>query len=352
MNSSKPSKLWPVSDFSHLHSIQTPNDIKHLHTPLIDIAGEDYGLEHTRTWEFNSTFPIRSVVVPMIMFRLPLNMFRVITMYLHYYLEVDIRTTYTLLVFPRLIMCALSFVNDWSLYQICKSYGLKSDIRLLTLASSFVMLVFGTRTFSNSIEMALCSLLVYIVAECMVHTNSIIFQMEYLEKKYLDAKTTVERVKYFKIKSALPSHSLNKCAVLAAICVIGCFNRPTFIIFAMPIIFFWLLRGMGSRAVTFLDFNLRILCLFLCAVPCLLACIVVDSVYYRYLTSHDITSLQVGIENLVITPINFIRYNIDPENTGQHGLHPKWLHLLVNIPLLYNILGIIAVCSFCNIVYK
>lgn len=314
--------------------------------------GEQFGLEHTRTWEFNATFPIRSSVVPSILFGIPLNLFKIITVYFYYYFEFDMRTTYVLIVFPRLIMCALSFVNDWSLYQVCKSYGLKSDIRLLALASSFVVLVFGTRTFTNSIEMALCSLLLYIVSECMVHSNSVIFQMEFLDEKYKEAKTTVDKVKYYKMKLALPSHSLNKCAILAGICVVGCFNRPTFIIFAMPIIFFWLLRGMGSHTVTFLDFNLRILCLFLCAIPYLVICIVLDSIYYGYLTSHDISSLQFGIENFVVTPINFIRYNIDPQNTSQHGTHPKYLHLLVNIPLLYNVLGIIAVFSFCRLLFR
>lgn len=249
-------------------------------------------------------------------------------------------------------MCAISFINDWSLYQICRSYGLRYDIRLLSLGSSFVMLVFGTRTFSNTIEMALCSLLLYIVAECMVHSNSVIFQYEFLDEKYANAKDPVHKAKYVRMKAALPSHSLNKCAILAAICVAGCFNRPTFFIFGMPIIFFWLLRGMGSKSVTFIDFNLRIICFLLCAVPFIILFVTFDSFYYGYLTSHDLSSLQFGIENFVVTPINFIRYNIDPDNTGQHGIHPKYLHLFVNMPLLYNILGIITICSFCNILFR
>ncbi|TDZ71823.1 GPI mannosyltransferase 4 [Colletotrichum trifolii] len=36
----------------------------------------------------------------------------------------------------------------------------------------------------------------------------------------------------------------------------------------------------------------------------------------------------------VITPLNNLKYNIDPNNLAQHGLHPWYQHLLVNIPML------------------
>lgn len=62
--------------------------------------------------------------------------------------------------------------------------------------------------------------------------------------------------------------------------------------------------------------------------------------------------MDVSIYSFLVTPVNFIRYNINSSNTAMHGEHPKWLHLLINIPLLYNILGIIAVLSFGNMFYK
>lgn len=316
------------------------------------MPGDEYGLEHTRTWEFNQTFPIRSIAIPYVSIKIPFNILRFFSMYLRYYLQIDIRTTYILLVYPRLLMAALSFVNDWSLYRICKSYGLKYEIRLVTLASSYVMLVFGSRTFSNTIEMCLCSFLLYLVAECMMHTNTIIFQAEVLAQKYAEATTTVEKVKLYKIRASLPSHSLHKCTLIATICVVGFFNRPTFLCFGIPIVFFWMLRGLGTRTTTFMDFNIRILLFVLSAVPALLFFILVDSLYYGYLTLSEIHTFQVGINNFVFTPLNFIKYNIDPENTGQHGIHPKYLHVLVNIPLLYNILGVVAIASFGMMIYR
>lgn len=274
-------------------------------------------------------------------------------MYSRYFFHFDLVTTYSLLVYPRLLMAAFSFVNDWSLYRICKSYGLRHEIRLVTLASSYVILVFGSRTFSNTIEMCLVSALLYIVAECMINSNTIIFKAAFLNDKYLAATSTVERVKLYKLQTSLPPHSFNKCWLIASICVTGVFNRPTFLFFGMPIVFFWLMRGMGmGRSTSFMDFNLRIGVMVVSAIPTLLLFILVDSLYYGYLTLAEVQQMQVGINNFVVTPLNFVRYNIDPENTAQHGRHPMYLHMLVNVPLLFNILGVVTICSFCLMVCR
>ena len=36
----------------------------------------------------------------------------------------------------------------------------------------------------------------------------------------------------------------------------------------------------------------------------------------------------------VITPYNFVKYNLSAENLADHGLHPNWLHVGVNLPML------------------
>lgn len=291
-------------------------------------------------------------MIPYFCVKLPLNFLKFITIYVRYYLEIDLKTSYALLVFPRFIMVLFSFVNDWSLFRICKSYGVNYEIRMLALASSFVMLVFGSRTFSNTIEMGLCSVLLYIVADTMVHSNTVIFQTDFLQEKYDTAETTVEKVKIYKMMSSLPHHSFSKCWIISTICVVGFFNRPTFLFFAMPMVFYWLMRGMGTRTISFMDFNLRMILLILSAVPGLVIFIIMDSLYFGYLSLSDIHVFDVGINNFVVTPLNFIRYNIDPLNTAQHGVHPKYLHLLINIPLLYNILGLVSIFSFGAMIYR
>uniref|UniRef100_A0A182TH70 Mannosyltransferase n=1 Tax=Anopheles melas TaxID=34690 RepID=A0A182TH70_9DIPT len=316
------------------------------------VAGDEYGLEVTRTWEFNTTFPIRSMAITYFGLKVPFSLLRFASMYSNYYLGINLRGSYVTLVFPRLLMVALSFVNDWSLYRICRSYGLQYQFRLLTLASSYVMLVYATHTFSNSIEMALCSLLLYTVSDCMIHSNTVIYQREFLEEKYRKAQRTVEKVRFYKLKMSLPSHSLNRCVLMATLCVAGVFNRPTFLLFGMPLVFHWLLRGMGTKTVSFADFNLRIMIFVLSAIPSLVLFIVIDSIYYGYLTMAEIERQELGINNFVVTPVNFIRYNIIAENTAQHGVHPLYTHVLVNVPLLYNVLGVLAIFSLLFMIYR
>lgn len=285
------------------------------------------------------------MALQMILIKIPLVILKILSMYFKFYLGINIITSYTLLVVPRLIMCALSFLNDYSLYKICCSYGIQYKTRLIALASSFVMLVFGTRTFSNSIEMTICSVLLYYVSECMINSNTVIYQKEVLEDKFNEAKTPVERVFFLKMKLALPGHSLNGCLIIATLCVVGCFNRPTFLFFGLPIVFFWLHRGMGTKVVTFFDFHLRIIYFLICAIPSFMICVLIDSCYYEYLTAAEMDQQDIGIKNFVLTPWNFVKYNIDPSKTAEHGVHPKYLHLLVNIPLLFNILGVVCIFS-------
>lgn len=315
-------------------------------------TGETFQLEATRTWEFNNTMPIRSFAIPFLYLKIPMNIFKIASVFSKTFFGFDFLSSYSLLVFPRVIMCIISFVNDYCIYKICTSYNLKSDIRLLALASSGVMLTFGIRSFSNSIEMAICSVLLYLVGECMILSNTVIYQKEYLEEMYDKTEKIGDRVQYFKMRMSLPHHSYSKCAILSTLCVIGVFNRPTFVLFGLPIIFHWMIRGFGTRSVSFLDFNLRMFFFITSGLPALIIIIIIDSLYYEYLSLSQIYIMDISIENFLVTPVNFIRYNINPENTAAHGEHPKWLHMLVNIPLLFNILGIIAIFTFGSMFYK
>lgn len=316
------------------------------------LTGETFQLEATRTWEFNSTMPIRSYAIPFIYLKLPMNVFKMLSLFSRMLFNFELLSSYSLLVFPRVIMCLISFVNDFCVFRIANSHNLKYDIRLLALASSGVMLTYGIRSFSNTIEMALVSLLLYFVSESMILTNTVIYKKELLEEKYDEAKKIGDRVKYFKMRMSLPSHNYSKCLVLATICVVGIFNRPTFVLFGLPVIFHWMIRGFGTRSVSFMDFNLRMLTFIASGLPAFIAIVIIDSLYYGYLTLAQVYIFDITIENFLVTPVNFIRYNINPENTAAHGEHPKWLHMLVNIPLLYNVLGIIALFSFATMFYR
>lgn len=48
-----------------------------------------------------------------------------------------------------------------------------------------------------------------------------------------------------------------------------------------------------------------------------------DSVYFLGSTA-----------KLVLTPYNFLSYNLRTENLAKHGIHPRWLHVVVNLPMI------------------
>jgi phosphatidylinositol glycan class Z len=173
-----------------------------------------------------------------------------------------------------------------------------------------------------------------------------VLQSDYLADKYYRAKTGVERTKIYKLRMSLPPHSLNDCLLLATITVFGIFNRPTFIAFAFAPIFFWLHRGLGSKSVGFLDFHIRMITFICFGIPTVVGLILYDSLYFGYLTMAEIGKFEISINNFVVTPFNFLKYNSITENLKNHGIHPRFLHLIVNVPLLFNVLGVIGIITF------
>ncbi|XP_075221500.1 phosphatidylinositol glycan anchor biosynthesis class Z isoform X2 [Lycorma delicatula] len=317
------------------------------------VAGDIFNVESSRPWEFNSTFPVRSIVIPYVFVGLPLFVLKNISPFINLWFDCNIVTPYLVLILPRLVCCLLSFLTDYSLYRICLLYGQNYRIRLLTLASSYVVLVYSTHTFSNSIEMALTSVLIYLVADCMCRTDFVVSRDEFLRDQYSAAENWRERIHFYKLRTSLPGHSLSKCFIISSVSVLGTFNRPTFLAFAFAPIFFWLQRGMGSKYIGFSDFNQRSLILVIAALPSVLILILLDSVYFGYLTFAEILNQDIRLEtNFVVTPYNFIKYNLNVKNLAQHGLHSKLTHLLLNIPLLYNVLGLAAILAFFNIVVR
>ncbi|XP_045524887.1 GPI mannosyltransferase 4 [Pieris brassicae] len=309
------------------------------------IAGDIFDVDVARTWEFDPKFPIRNIFIPKLILGPPLFIIRFLNPFIKHYFKIDLRSPYFLLVIPRLFICLLSFINDYCLYKLCIMYGQNFRNRLKIFASSYVVLIYCCRSFSNTFEMLFFSILLYLVGDCMLKSDNVIYHQEYLQEKYKHAVTPMERVKIYKMQTHLPQHSLNNVLSLASLVVIGIFNRPTFIGFALIPIFFWLHRGIGSKIVGFADFHARIFMLVVCGIPMVLLCILVDSAYYGYLTLADIESLQITWSNWVVTPLNFLRYNMDVRKLTKHGIHPRWLHLAVNVPILFNVLGFLAGCA-------
>lgn len=114
-------------------------------------------------------------------------------------------------------------------------------------------------------------------------------------------------------------------ALLAFVFTCGIFTRITFAAFFLPIgleILKWSLRQSRFS----LDALARLLSLpLLVTLTSTLGFVYADSVYFH-------GSMQPS--TVEITPLNFLRYNLLPSNLAEHGLHPRWLHLVVNLPMI------------------
>lgn len=246
------------------------------------------------------------------------------------WLDFDLIHPYFLVMIPRFSMTAMSFVADWFIYKICDLNNVRPWSTLKIWASSHVTLIFMSRTFSNSFEVILFAALLYYVSSAMKLTDRYIRREIELEDQYKKAANALERVQIVKMQKKIPAHKYNHSAWIGLIFAIGVFNRPTFMLYAIVPIFFWMQRGMFLKKVGLSDFHHRMYSL----LPTMLSISIViatcDTFFYRGWT----------LRNFIWTPLNFVSYNMDPKNLAQHGLHPWYLHSAVNVPMLFNVLGI------------
>jgi phosphatidylinositol glycan class Z len=55
---------------------------------------------------------------------------------------------------------------------------------------------------------------------------------------------------------------------------------------------------------------------------------------------------------VMLTPLNSLLYNMDQSNLAKHGLHPRFLHALVNLPLLFGPLYLCLLVSLMRLLRR
>lgn len=272
-------RLWFALSPSYLH----PDE--NFQGPEV-IAGQIFSYPVRLTWEFTSDNPIRSVFPLWPVYGLPMLLLRWLWIGNGNDGEIPpIAVFWTL----RVLMFIISFVlEDWAIHELVHSPRHRR-VAVLLVASSYVTWVYQTHTFSNSIE-------TLVVAWSLV---------------------LIERIVATPQRSSFLASS-----ILGAVAVFGVFNRITFPAFLLiP----------GLRLIPyFWNRPLHFALLVSSALFTTVVAIALDTAFY---TPHSIGWGDL-LFRPVITPLNNLLYNMQPENLASHGLHPWYQHLVFNLPQL------------------
>lgn len=135
---------------------------------------------------------------------------------------------------------------------------------------------------------------------------------------------------------------------LALMAVDGFFTRFTFAIFALPLAVLVLYRhaqaaigGHGCTAFRSLSTALAAAAVFFG--------LRIESETNFYTRSAKAFGMQVADlagTGWVVPPINALLYNVKTENVAQHGLHPRWLHAVVNLPMMIGVANCVVIVIY------
>lgn len=297
------------------------------------VAGDVLDLRVHLPWEFNSSAssdpPIRNILIPYVVVGMPLYFLKCLSDLSELFLDVTLLSPYLLLVLPRLTMALLSVCTDACLRRLCRLFG-RNHVRCLCVyGSSQVVLVFLTRTLSNSIE--------YFLFVALLSTVS-------------DDLHDIDRLKRTNRNDEGDGPG-RRFHWLGTVTAIGFFNRPTFLAFAFVPLIIWTLYGINQPGWN----PRRILERCFSLAPAFLATsalmVLVDTAYYGHVTDHLLRWNELANIRWIVTPFNFLSYNLSGNNLLRHGLHPRYVHLLVNNVLLFGVLGVIGLVAYFRMMY-
>ncbi|KAK9449342.1 Alg9-like mannosyltransferase family-domain-containing protein [Limtongia smithiae] len=246
---------------------------EHFQGPEV-IAGDIFGWDVFKTWEFTGDTPIRSILPLWFAYGFPMTILRWV-----FDLEANPVIVYY---FLRMFFFLISFcLEDWALQELGNTPKIRAHY-LLFVASSYVTWTYQTHTFSNSVETILV----------------------------LWSLVLIKRISF---RNFGRTSQFWSCTVLGSLVALGMFNRITFPAFLI-------LPGVYLIP-QFRKFPQSIFFIAMSGLAMSALAIYIDTRYYESPT-------------MVITPLNNILYNSQTENLAKHGLHPLYTHVLVNLPIL------------------
>ncbi|GAA6014017.1 hypothetical protein JCM11491_003489 [Sporobolomyces phaffii] len=237
------------------------------------------------TWEWQTQQPCRSIA--------PLW----ISSALAFSLVGDNPSAETLFIAQRGVMLLLSFAIDVCIYAASKSL-----IALVLFASSPLALTFLIRPFSNSLETFLLAVSLYFTSRILSHDKALLVP-------------------------------------LGALLALGVWTRITFAAFASPLVVAIALH-LAPRTVAWSSLSSLVKRGSPAVVSFSLTAFILAIIDTRHFaSSKSLADIVLHPSRLVVTPFNLLRYNVSHSNLAQHGLHPRYLHALVNLPMLFVLLA-------------
>lgn len=194
-------------------------------------------------------------------------------------------TPRTLIVAQRIVFFLVSLCSDRLLLAVLRRSP-RRDLSLLLFASGPVALAFMTRPFGNAIEAATLALAWLVVDS--------------------------------------PSSARARLLLFGVACAIGFWTRSSFAAFVLSLVV-----ALSRQR----DGVLNVLLTGLTAVVTGGLLVLFDSIYFMG---------TFPPPRLFLTPLASIAYNARTANLRLHGIHPRWLHLVVNGPKLYGALWFLA----------
>ncbi|KAH9924841.1 Alg9-like mannosyltransferase family-domain-containing protein [Fomitopsis serialis] len=258
--------------------------------------GKQFGFYTLPSKAWDPSYPRRSILTPVYTSGMA---YQAVQMWLW-----PNRNPYAMFVVERLSMFYISLWLDSSVLELVIDPADRMRTVVL-LASSFVMLTFQVRPFSNSLE-AVC------VATCLSALKPIVHPLWHKTSR---------------------NHAPELIS-LAISGVLGVFMGPTFLAFALPIIaqaLLWTIRrasqnitsGQSRRSIWARWLELTYVSLTVAATLAIVIT-VMDTILFRGKLSSD----------LISTPLNALHYHLFTSNPADHGPHLSWLHLLDNLSLI------------------
>lgn len=325
--------LWPQTGYLHPDEFFQSSDIN---------GGKFFNSQVHPCWEFTADKPIRFMLITNALNTIAFKIVNLIAAK---------PTAYQLLVAPRLVYTLASFIIDACLYKLCQYYSSRGLWYLpvsIIFQTSFVCLCCLTRTLSNVIEVIIFSLLLVVVCQLIRPRFRIIMVTP---SRNIAAH---ERVK--------TSTQLTSSILAGFLVTLGTFNRPTFPCFALVPMLYWLTESFKRNSYNArLNIQRVLVPVTVTAAITALLSSAYDTVYYTGST-RILSDLYTNLVNFrfkessdllaskwILTPYYFIRYNTNTDNLSKYGLHSPYMHMLINVPFAFNLLGMMFYGKLINL---